>query len=220
MFAKTAGSAPEKHLPYFKFIKAVRPGTCPVCDRTTQAMGEWFDNLLDESANDRPLRKRLDEDSGLCAGHTRRLCAMPDRDGLGAAVLFRRRLELVLESLERGKAPRLNTGRCAACDEESGAESRYLGLVADFLDDDGMRAAIVASGGLCLGHLAALMGRRKALPAWFLELHRERSAALHGTLVRYIDSFRLSTEERRAAQSEEEELAWRSFAGFLRGSEH
>jgi hypothetical protein len=209
---------PERHLPYFKFLKAVEGPGCPLCAQVRLAMDEWYENLLYESANDRSLRKRLHADRGLCARHAHRLCDTRDCDGLGAAVLFRSQLEPIVEALARRESPPLNAGSCVACGHESDAEARYLGLVADFLEDEAMRAALSGAGGLCLDHLGALLKRRGTAPAWFLELHRERSAALLGTLVRYIDSFRLSTEERWAAQTREEELAWKGVATFLHGA--
>ena len=208
---------PEKHLPYFKFIKALsRPG-CPICGQTSSSLDDWFENLLYESANDRPLRHRFDADHGLCARHAHRLCRSTEGDGLGAAIVYRNVLELAVSSLAKGSPPPLNTGKCVACDHEADADSRHVGLVADFLDEADLRAGLCASGGLCMVHVAAVMRLRRESPAWFLELHRERCAKLLDTLVRYIDSFKLSTDARHEALSFAEEMAWKGIASLLNG---
>jgi len=208
---------PEKHLPYFQFIKGLsRPG-CPICGQTASSLDDWFENLLYESANDRPLRHRFDAEHGLCARHAHRLCAGAKSDGLGAAIIYRNVLELAVSSLDRGSPPPLNTGKCVACDHEADADSRHVGLVADFLDESEMRAALSASSGLCLPHVAAVLRLRRDPPAWFLELHRDNCARLLAILVRYIDSFKLSTEARHEALSFEEEMAWKQLAPLLTG---
>lgn len=66
-------------------------------------------------------------------------------------------------------------------------------------------------------HLAGVMRLRRDPPPWFLELHAERAAALHRSMVDYIAAFSLSTEERHAALTREDELAWRGIAAFLHG---
>jgi len=207
---------PEKHLPYFAFIKSLSGPGCPICARTAASLDEWFENLLYESANDRPLRHRFDADRGLCGRHVHALCDA-ESDGLGAAIIYRNVLEAAVASLSALKAPQVNEGSCAACDHERDAESRFVGLVADFLGEEEMRIGMEASQGLCLPHLAAVLARRKDAPRWFIELHRSRSAAFLELMVRYIDSFKLSTEERRAALSFEEEMAWKRIAPLATG---
>jgi hypothetical protein len=207
---------PEKHLPYFTFIKTLAGPGCPVCRQVEASLDEWFENLLYESANDRPLRHRFDAEGGLCGRHVHRLCAS-ESDGLGAAIIYRNILESAVGAMASGKAPAVNKGPCAACDHERDAESRFVGLVADFLDEEEMRAGLESSRGLCLPHAAAVLARRRDAPPWFLELHSARSAELLAVLVRYIDSFKLSTEERRASLSFEEEMAWKSLAPLMTG---
>ena len=208
---------PEKHLPYFQFVKNLPPTGCPVCAQTRASLGEWFENLLYESANDRPLRHRFDAERGLCARHAHRLCAA--KDGLGAAIVYRNLLELTVASLGRGSPPPLNEGKCVACDHEDDAESRCVGLVADFLDEEGMKAALSATDGLCMPHLAAVMRQNRNPPHWFLEMHRANCARLLEVLLRYIDSQKLSTEARRAVLSFEDEMAWKRLAPMLAGEE-
>jgi hypothetical protein len=206
---------PEKHLPYFQFIKGLsRPG-CPICSQTSASLDDWFENLLYESANDRPLRHRFDAEHGLCQRHAHSLCA--SNDGLGAAIIYRNVLELALASLDRGAPPPLNAGGCVACDHEADADSRHVGLVADFLDEEEMKKGLSSSSGLCMPHVAAVLRLRRDPPRWFLELHRDRCAGLLEILVRYIDSFKLSTEARHASLSFEEEMAWKRLAPLLTG---
>jgi hypothetical protein len=210
-----AKPAPEKHLPYFKFVKSLSKEGCPVCSQTRASMDDWFENLMYESANDRPLRRRFDAENGLCARHAHRLCEA--NDGLGAAIVYRNLLEAAVASLDRGEAPPLNAGKCVACDHEENADARHLGLVADFLGEEDMKTALSASSGLCMPHVAAVLRLRRDPPAWFLELHRTRCAELLEILVRYIDSQKLSTEARKAALSFEDEMAWKRLAPLLAG---
>jgi hypothetical protein len=207
---------PEKHLPYFTFIKSLSGPGCPVCAQTAASLDEWFENLLYESANDRPLRHRFDAERGLCGRHAHMLCST-ESDGLGAAIVYRNVLEAAVAELSSGKAPHVNEGSCAACDHERDAESRFVGLVADFLDEDDMRAGLESSEGLCLPHLAAVVARRRDAPSWLFELHRSKTKAFLDLIVRYIDSFKLSTEERRASLSFEEEMAWKRIAPIMTG---
>jgi hypothetical protein len=218
MFERARGKSrpkPEKHLPYFKFVKGLPQSGCPVCNQTRAALDDWFENLLYESANDRPLRHRFDAENGLCARHAHRLCA--SNDGLGAAIVYRNILELAAASLGKGGPPPVNRGKCVACDQEKDAESRYVGLVADFLDEDDMRSGLSASSGLCMPHVAAVLELRRDPPAWFLELHRANCASLLEILVRYIDSQKLSTDERHKVLSFEDEMAWKKLAPLLTG---
>lgn len=208
---------PEKHLPYFKFIKGLAQTGCPVCNQKRASLDDWFENLLYESANDRPLRHRFDAERGLCSRHAHRLCA--SNDGLGTAIVYRSILELAVSSLGKGARPPVNEGKCVACDHEADAESRYVGLVADFLDEEELRAALTASSGLCMPHVAAVMARRRDVPSWFLELHRDNCARLLEVIVRYIDSQKLSTEERKAVLSFEDEMAWKKLAPLLTGED-
>jgi hypothetical protein len=206
---------PEKHLPYFAFMKALPEPGCPVCGRTRASLDEWYENLLYESANDRPLRHRFDAENGLCPRHAHRLDS--SNDGLGAAVIYRNILEKATSSLGEGKAPPLNAGKCVACDAQADAERRYVGLVADFLDEEDMRKGLEASSGLCMPHLAAVLRLRPDAPEWFLGMHRARCAELLEVIVRYIDCQKLSTEERKKALSLEDELAWKRIAPLLTG---
>jgi hypothetical protein len=210
-----ARPSPEKHLPYFKFVKSLSKPGCPVCNQTSASLDDWFENLLYESANDRPLRHRFDAERGLCARHAHRLC--DSNDGLGAAIVYRNALELAASSLGRSSAPPVNEGGCVACDHEADADSRHVGLVADFLDEEEIRLGLSASSGLCMPHVAAVMRLRRDPPAWFLELHAGNCARLLEVLVRYIDSQKLSTDERHAALSFDDELAWKKLAPLLTG---
>jgi hypothetical protein len=66
-------------------------------------------------------------------------------------------------------------------------------------------------------HVAAVMALRRDPPSWFLELHRANCARLLKVLVRYIDGQKLSIEERHAALSFEDEMAWKKLAPLLTG---
>jgi hypothetical protein len=216
MFSR-AKPKPEKHLPYFAFVKALAEPGCPVCGRIRASLDEWFENLLYESANDRPLRHRFDADKGLCQRHAHRIRAA--NDGLGAAIIYRNILELAASSLGKGKLPPVNAGKCVACDAQADAERRYVGLVADFLDEAELRAGLESSSGLCMPHLAAVMRLRPDSPEWFLAMHRSRCAELLEVMVRYIDCQKLSTEARKEALSFEDEMAWKRLAPLLTGEE-
>jgi hypothetical protein len=210
-----AGPGPEKHLPYFRFVKGLARAGCPICNQTRVSLDEWLANLLEESVNDRTLRRRFDAERGFCARHALRLCSF--NDGLGAAILYRGILERAASSLDRGARPPINEGKCAACEYEADAESRHVGLVADFLDEEEMRSGLAASSGLCMPHVAAVMDLRRDPPRWFLELHRAACAGLLDVLRRYIDAQAFSTEKRREALGPEDEIAWRKLAPLLTG---
>lgn len=211
---------PEKHMPYFKFVKSLSQSGCPVCNQTSSALDDWYESLLYESANDRPLRHRFDAANGLCARHAHRLNG--PNDGLGTAVIYRTVLERTVEALGKKSSPPLHKGDCVACEAEADAEGRYVSLVADFLDEDDMRKGLEGGQGLCMPHLAAVLAllkeARQDAPDWFYSLHERQSAKLLEIIVRYIDCQKLSTEERRQKLSFDEEMAWKSIAGLLTGS--
>ena len=206
---------PEKHMPYFKFVKSLSESGCPICNQVNAALDDWYKNLLYESANDRPLRHRFDAENGLCAEHAHRLRA--SNDGLGAAVIYRTLLEREVDALGRHEAPALNKGTCVDCDAQADAEKRYVGLVADFLGEEEMRKGLEAGEGLCMPHLAAVIALRKDAPQWFFDLHRASCATLLEVIVRYIDCQKLSTEERKERLSFEDEMAWKKIAPLLTG---
>jgi len=206
---------PEKHMPYFKFVKSLGGSGCPICNQVNAALDDWYENLLYESANDRPLRHRFDAENGLCAEHAHRLRA--SNDGLGAAVIYRTLLEREVDAMGRHQAPALNTGACVACEAQADAEKRYVGLVADFLDEEEMRKGLEAGAGLCMPHLAAVLALNRDAPQWFFDLHRARCATLLEVIVRYIDCQKLSTEERKQRLSFDDEMAWKKIAPLLTG---
>lgn len=208
---------PEKHMPYYKFVKSLSEPGCPVCNQVNAALDDWYANLLYESANDRPLRHRFDAENGMCVKHAHRLTG--SNDGLGAAVIYRTLLERTVGAMEKKAAPPLNAGKCVACNAQADAEARYTGLVADFLDEEDMRVGLEAGSGLCMPHVAAVLALRKDAPQWFFDLHRSRCATLLEVIVRYIDCQKLSTEERKERLSFEDEMAWKEIAPLLTGQQ-
>jgi hypothetical protein len=190
-------------------------------------MEQYFDALLYERVNDGRLRRRFREAGGFCNPHSFQF--MGYHDGLAGSILYRDLLTAWLEKqLDYPVQPLsgLLSG-CPACAERAGTEETYLELVAEFLEDQQLKQALLRSDGLCLPHLGALAQRlrrrRRALPAWLLELQRDVAQRLMADLSSYLDASNFSLGSSRPALTRRQELAWqralRKAAGFPAAAE-
>lgn len=192
-------------MPYFILVDSFDGAGCPVCALVAAAVDRWFENLLYESVNDRPLRARFDRDAGFCNRHAHRLGG--SGDGLAAGILYREIFRKTVACLDRrspgGDAPTaclpVHTGRCTACDYERDTERRMTALIADFSGDAEFRGRFHRSRGLCIPHLALVAARFPggALPAWMADFHEGIYRRLLGELDGFLESFNCTRDANR-----------------------
>jgi hypothetical protein len=213
---------PEKHTAFFRLLEACGEPQCPVCHLVRRRMERYFDGLLYEKVNDRELRRRFREAGGFCTDHSHQFAGY--HDALAGSILYR---DLLVTWLERGSGlpVRDSSGGlpdCPACREKNRREDTALALMADFLEDEQLKAALLASDGLCLPHLARLeerlKSRRLPLPGWLMDLQRALAERLVAQLGTYVDSCNFSLGEARPEPTPEQERAWQralcKIAGF------
>jgi hypothetical protein len=209
------GAIPEKHIPFFRLLRALARDECPICCIAREAVAGYFGNLLYENVNDKGFRERFDRDRGLCNKHSYELAGL--NDGLAVGIIYRKLLETAGDALANGRRSERHSGSCVVCDCEREAELQAIAVLADFLEDDELREAFAASSGLCVPHLSMLEDRVWPLPDWFVELHKEKYSRLLECLDLYLDSCSFSLTERKPALSREEQLVWREAIARIAG---
>jgi hypothetical protein len=207
-----AGKKPEKHNAFFRLLEACGEPECPVCHLVRRRMQRYFDGLLYEKVNDQEIRRRFREAGGFCSLHSQQFAGY--HDALAGSILYR---DLLATWLDRGaelpvQNPYGALPECPACREKSRREDTAIRLISDFLEDEQLEKALLASDGLCLPHFARLRerlkSRRGALPEWLLNRQRALAEGLIASLSTYVDSCNFSLGEARPQATPDQERAW------------
>ncbi len=165
------------HTPYFELRETLITPGCPICALAHKVVQRALESLAYEYANDYQMQARLRTARGFCNEHAWQLAALPGA-ALDVAILSRAvlmEMQEILKRHSRGEsAPvslwqRLRTGQsgdsaalasaleaqgpCPLCETRTEAETQYLGLLLEHLDEPEMQAALEQSGGLCWPHL-------------------------------------------------------------------
>ncbi len=113
----------------------------------------------------------------------------------------------------------LHEGRCLVCDYERDTESRMTGIIADFIDDDELRAGLLRSRGLCLPHLARLAALLPggAIPGWLVDFHRTKYEGLLADLDVYLESCNFTRDRSRPMPDREQSLVWKKIPDRVTG---
>lgn len=212
----------EKHSAFFRLVEACSQAECPICHISRRRVEQYFDGLLYEKVNDPELRRRFRAAGGFCNPHSFQF--MGYHDGLAGSILYR---DLLGAWLSRGldfpvQPPSGVLPGCPVCAEKAKTEDAYLALLAEFLEDEQLKQALLASDGLCLPHLGALARRfrkdNRVAPAWLMEYQRDIAERLVTDLSAYLDACNFSLGSARPSLTRQQELAWqrvvRKFAGF------
>ena len=215
--------AVDKHINFFELQKAAGKPGCPLC-RIVNDRAEWYiDNLLFEHVSDRGFRALHRASGGFCPFHSRNLVSF--RDGLAVAILSQDILEDRISSFEK-KKPWQPKGRCPICLERERIEEEYLSFLAltggDSPEEKELRAAILASDGLCAPHYHGLLftqkGKLRAVPQWLREFHETKYRDLLKRVSQFIEFSAYGRQDEFAALSEKDQLVWKEAAATLRGS--
>ena len=167
----------EKHNAFFRLLEACAQPECPICFLARRRVEQFFDGLLYEKVNDPQLRKRFRRAGGFCNAHSFQFVGY--HDGLAGSILYR---DLLAHWLERPSSLPVHPASgvlpdCPACGEKARIEEAFLALTVQFLEDDQLKQALLASDGLCLPHLSALAESlrrdKRTVPAWLMEFQRE-----------------------------------------------
>lgn len=212
----------EKHIVFFRLVETCSVAECPICHLVRRRVEQYFGGLLYEKVNNPELRNRFRTVGGFCNPHSFQF--MGYHDGLAGSILYRdllgtwldQRLDFPVQ-LPSGVLP-----GCPVCKERAEIEMTYLALLAEFLEDEQLKQALLSSDGLCLPHLAALAERlrddKRAIPAWLMEFQRDIVQSLVADLSTYLDGCNFSLGNARPSLTRRQELAWRralhKVAGF------
>ena len=219
---KERGQRREKHSAFYRLVEACGQTECPLCHLARLRVERYFDGLLYEKVNDPELRRRFRAAGGFCSPHSFQF--MGYHDGLAGSILYR---DLLAAWLEQQTAfPVQPTSgvlpACPACVEKARTEQTYLGLLVEFLEEEQLKEALLASDGLCLPHLAALDSRlregKRTIPAWLRDFQREMAERLVADLSAYLASCNYSLGSTRPSLTRQQQLTWqravRKLAGF------
>jgi hypothetical protein len=216
------GPRREKHSAFYRLVEACGQAECPICHLARIRVERYFDGLLYEKVNDPELRRRFRAAGGFCSLHSFQFLGY--NDGLAGSILYRDLLTAWLE--QQTDFPVQPTSGvlpgCPACVERARTEETCLGLLVEFLEEEQLKKALLASDGLCLPHLAALDGRlreeKRTIPSWLMDFQRELAERLVADLSAYLDACNFSLGSNRPTLSRQQELTWqravRKLAGF------
>jgi hypothetical protein len=144
------GRRSTPHSTEHELLDACARPHCLVCDLSRAASRRYLAGVLGSGINDPQLRSDWRRRGGLCGRHWGVLRTL-DAPALPAAILAQ---DLLRSYLEGGRP----AADCPACEEEAGAEARYLAAL-DRLAPARLEPVLAEGRGfLCLSHLARLRG--------------------------------------------------------------
>ena len=215
---------PEKHLPYFEVLDALKAADgCAVCWQVAKATRLRLESLLYESVTDKGTSEQVRQSHGYCQRHTELLIA--SGDALGVALLHRPVLIAWREHLDSIPAEPpfrfLGQGRdnewsasatCPFCAQEQTLATRTSVTITEWMADEGMAEALAAAPPFCPVHFQAVLVRcaTTAQREAFLADERAKIASLHTELERLIDSYQTTSPSTASAPtgSESEKDSW------------
>jgi hypothetical protein len=164
--------------------------------------------MLEESVTDKFFRVRLAKTGGFCHQHSWQIAAR--NSPLGSAILFRDMFGRQAARLDGNGKMRSQRGLqpCLLCDVENGTVKRYLGVMADNIEQPDFRASCEQADGLCIPHLELLLPfLAKKDRRWIAGLQQRRYADILEGLDAFID--RLHFGKGGGAFNDEEKQRWR-----------
>lgn len=199
---------PEKHLPYFLLLDALRQPGCAICRRAEEAVEDGLKHILHELVTDGRFRDSLLRGRGFCREHAWQLADR--RDVLGTAILFRDQvlaLRRAAADAGRGRVePKGSPPACPACATRDETAAAAVAALLSHLGEDEVRTAFEASDGLCAEHFRAVIAaagkEARALVAKLQERSLSRLEAQLDELIRKQDY------RHRDEPAGEEESSW------------
>lgn len=177
-------SSENAHHPfmYHDLLDAFDQPGCPVCRLSARSVRRYLDSLFYEFVNDATARDSLVNSHGFCAEHAGLLLETRIADALGASIIYRNIVKIILENFPKSSSGSTTStipgpakertrlinkfirathipGRCPACEQREASSDRALEGLSNSLDDEKLRLVIQGSDGLCFPHLAQLLER-------------------------------------------------------------
>ena len=215
--------AVDKHINFFQIQKAAAKPGCFLCRIVNDRAEMYIDNLLFEHVADRGFRAIHRTAGGFCPFHSRNLVSF--RDGLAVAILSRDILEDRITSFVK-KKPWQPKQRCPICIERDNIEEEYLSFLAAAKEGspevNELKAAVIASDGLCAPHYSSLLftrkGKPRTVPKWLREFHESKYKTMLERVSNFIELSAYGRQSEFKKLSEEDQLVWKEAALALRGS--
>jgi hypothetical protein len=203
---------------YTDLLEASAQPGCPVCRLVESSTIHFLGSMFYENVNDIPARAHLRSSFGFCKEHAWQVLEGGLGDALGISIIYQDVLTNILRRLpatpEPGAAPgwrerlRQLTSRdhlleqvraalqalkpvkpCPACEQRLNTTRLVLAVMIDSLEKrEDVAAALAASDGLCLPHLAAVLEQTQhaRVYATLLGSFRQRLEELNGDLGEFI----------------------------------
>jgi hypothetical protein len=222
----------ERDVLYYELLDAMQAGGCPLCRLARKASDSYLNALIYEGVVDVQVREKLRDARGPCYRHAWRI-ARRRGSVLGVSIIYRDVVNTEIKALEaHAAAPTRRFARsepdlarqlaattdCPACELEAGAAQRYAKTLLKHLKGEGIDAAYVAAGGLCLPHFRLVLQHAgpepaRTLAAWQAAAWRQLRDELD-ELVRKHD-YRFRSEP----VSDEEADSWERAVAMMVGDE-
>ena len=204
---------PEKHLPYFEVLDAIRTAdACGMCALEEKGLRGYFEGLLSERVLDGGTRQALGRSRGYCHWHAHYLAERPDTFGI--ALLYGQQVGLLLDFLRKPPKP----GRwvaewttheaCPACSFQREGRNRHAQVLATWWGEPEMSHAVKWAAPLCALHALSVLDRidDPARAAGFRSVQEGKWAALASEL----DEFCAKQDHERITEVfGEERDSWR-----------
>lgn len=200
-----------------RFLEAAQPDRCPLCFLKGFFGMEILRALLEESLNDPAARGDLLKSGGFCPRHAGR--ALDRGDALGAAVLYEDLLARRVHELQKpGRPSRSAPARlCPVCLQEHQVEDLYASrFIHWWAGAEGFPSAYLAKGGLCVPHVALILGQRMP-PALRESIRRAILSGAEAALGELREYLIRQNHDRRRGLTEGAAVAWKRAIRLLAG---
>jgi len=142
----------SRHSHFYDLLEALAEPGCPLCSLVARTRWRYLDNLAYENVNDPGVREKLRTSLGFCNRHAWYFMVRV-RETFGAAIIYRDLLHTIQHRAATAVPDAVIASRpCLACVVERQASGDVIHTLAEAIDEADLRAAYVASDGLCAPH--------------------------------------------------------------------
>ena len=185
---------------YFELLDACAETGCPICRLSLESVQRHLDGALYEFVNDIEARAVLRVARGYCNDHAWWLTKTYG-NSLSIGIIYHDIVKAVLRELEdmppgrrgRQRAQELlkrvsPAGECPACAHRRMIEDVMLGALLKHIKDEGLDAALVGCGGLCVPHFSRALElvRHDRTLNRLVDLQRRTMSELRDELAEFI----------------------------------
>ncbi len=219
-----------KPFSHHELLEACSLAGCPVCRVGAQTVRRYLKSLFYEYVNDLDMRANLVKSLGFCGEHVQLLLSHKIADTLGASIIYEHLVKVILREFPKdSKSKELSRkiskfvsaseglGECLACNHRNETINYTLNQISTALSDATLREALEKSDGLCMAHLAQLLGKIQKPDEinFLLALTRTKLEARQAEMAEVI---RKSDHQHSSEGiTQEEALAWRKSMSMVVG---